>query len=62
MKLLSSIFLIIGGLSGTAICFMSNIVANSSLAIIDGLELSIWLGLFFVVAFLSGLYYMFLAN
>ena len=62
MKFLSSFFLIIGGLFGTAICFLSNIVVNSSLAIIDGLELSIGLGLFFMVAFLSGLYYLLLTN
>ena len=62
MKFLSGIFLIIGGLSGTVICFLSNIVSNSSLAIFDGLDLSVWLGVFFIVAFLSGLYYMFLTN
>jgi hypothetical protein len=62
MKFLSSIFLMIGGLSGTVICFLSDIISNSSLALIDGLDLSVWLGLFFVVAFFTGLYNMFLTN
>ncbi len=62
MKLLSSLFLIFGGLFGMAISFLGNIVVNSSLAIFDGLELSIGLGLFFIVAFLSGLYYLLSTN
>ena len=56
MKFLFSLVLIIGGLCGIAVSFLSNIVANSSLAIFDGLELSIWFGLFSIVVFINGIH------
>ncbi len=56
MKLLLSLLLILGGLFGVAISFLSSIVVNSSLAIFDGVELSIWLGWFFILVFLNGIY------
>lgn len=62
MRLLLGILLTIGGLCGAVMSFISDIVVNSSLAIIDGLELSIGIGVFFIVAFLSGLYIMFLTD
>jgi hypothetical protein len=59
MKFILSLILIIGSLFGIAICFMSDIVADSSLAIFNGLDLSLKLGLFFVAVFLGGLSLMF---
>ena len=56
MKLLFGALLVIGGLCGAAMSFLCKIVVNSSLPIFDGLELSIALGSFFVVAFLSGIH------
>jgi len=56
MRLLFGLFLTIGGIIGTIISFLSSIVVNSSLSILDGLELSAWLGLFFIIAFISGVY------
>ena len=48
--------MIIGGLCGAAMSFLCKIVVNSSMPIFDGLELSIGLGSFFIVAFLSGIH------
>ena len=62
MKFLLGIFLIIGGICGIAISFLSNIVVNSSLPIIDGLELSLGFALFSIVVFLTGVYDLLSAN
>ena len=59
MKLLFGMFLMTSGLCGIAISFLSNIVVNSTLPIINGLELSVCLGLFSIIALLSGLYNLF---
>ena len=59
MRFLLSLLLVIGGISGIAICFLSDISVSSSLYILDGLELSIVLGVFSVVVFLNGLYNLF---
>ena len=56
MKILVSLALISSGLCGSAMSFLSEIVVNSPFAIIDGLELSIWLGVFFLFVFLYGIY------
>jgi hypothetical protein len=62
MKTLSSLMLILCGLTGAAVSFLSNIMVNSTISLINGRDLSMWLGLFFIFAFLSGLYYLFLTN
>ena len=62
MKFLLGIFLIIGGICGITISFLSNIVVNSSLPIIDGLELSLGFALFSIVVFLTGVYDLLSAN
>lgn len=59
MKVLFGMLLMLGGLCGMAIAFCGNIVVNSSLPIIDGLELSIGLGLFSIIVFLGGIYNLF---
>ena len=55
MKFILSLFLVIGSLVGIAVCFMSDIVADSSLALFNGMELSLKFGLFFIAVFLGGL-------
>lgn len=55
MKLVFGVFLIMGGLCGAAMSFLSKIVVDSSLPIFNGLDVSMALGLFFIVVFLSGL-------
>jgi hypothetical protein len=56
MKVLISLALIGSGLCGSAMSFLSEIVVTSPFAIIDGMELSIWLGVFFLFVFLYGIY------
>ena len=62
MKLLFGVICIIGGLTGVAIGFLSNIVVTSSLEIINGLELSMWIGLFSIFVFISGVINLFSTN
>ena len=62
MKYLLGFLLIIGGLCGVAIGFLSNIVVHSSLTVIDGMDLSTGLGLFSIVVFVSGTYTMLSTN
>ena len=62
MKFLFGVLLIVGGICGTAMSFLSEIIVNSSLPIFDGLQLSVGLGLFFIVAFLSGIQILFSTN
>lgn len=62
MRILLGILLMIGGLCGAIMSFFGTIVVSSSLAIIDGLELSIGLALFSLVVFLSGLCHLLPSN
>jgi hypothetical protein len=55
MKFVLSLILIVGSLAGIAICFMSDIVADSSVAVFNGMDLSFKFGIFFVAVFLGGL-------
>jgi hypothetical protein len=55
MKLILSLLLVIGSLVGMAISFMSEIVVDSSFSLFNGMELSMKLGIFFIVVFLGGL-------
>jgi hypothetical protein len=55
MKFVLSLILIVGSLAGIAICFMSDIVADSSVAMFNGMDLSFKFGIFFVAVFLGGL-------
>lgn len=55
MKYILSFILVVGSLVGIAVCFMSDIVVDSSLALFNGMELSLKLGIFFVAVFLGGL-------
>ena len=62
MRLLFGMILMIGGLCGAVMGFMGNVVVNSSLTAIDGLELSIGLALFSIVVFISGVANLFPSN
>ena len=62
MRFLFGILLMIGGLCGTAMSIMSNIVVDSSLFLFDGLEPSFGLAVFSIVAFFSGLFNMVSTN
>jgi len=56
MKLLFGAILFIGSVFGMLVSFLSQIVVNSSLSVINGLEMSLALGIFFIMTGLSGLY------
>ena len=59
MKFLLSFVMVIGSVVGIAVCFMSDIVVDSSMPIFNGIDLSLYLGLFLVAVFLGGLSLMF---
>jgi hypothetical protein len=59
MKFLLSFILVIGSMVGIAVCFMSDIVVDSSLAFFNGMDLSRYLGIFMVAVFIGGLTLMF---
>ena len=50
-----SFILVIGSLVGIAVCVLSDIVVDSSLALFNGINLSLTLGVFLVAVFLGGL-------
>ncbi len=55
MKLLFSIIVLLGGLCGIAIGFLGRILVSSDILGINDLEISLWLGVFSIAVFLSGL-------
>lgn len=59
MKFLLSFILVIGSLIGIVICFLSNIVVDSSFTLFDGIDMSLSLGIFLVAVLLGGLSLMF---
>jgi hypothetical protein len=59
VKFLLSFVLVIGSLVGIALCFLSDITVDSSLALFNGRDMSLWLGIFFAAVFLGGLSLMF---
>jgi len=56
MRLSCGIVLLVGSLIGMVLSFISDIVVNSSLASFNGMEISMVLGLFFVITFFGSLY------
>ncbi len=62
MRFIFSILLIVAGLCGVGICLISKISVTSSYYVLDGMELSIALGVFSIVVLLNGLYNLFSKN
>lgn len=56
MKLLFGAVLFIGSIIGMLVSFLSQIVVNSSVSVINGLEMSLALGIFFILTGLTGIY------
>jgi hypothetical protein len=56
MKLLFGAILLFGSIVGMLVSFLSQIVVNSPVSVINGLEMSWALGIFFIMAGLSGIY------
>ena len=55
MRLLFAMVLMIGGLAGAVMSFTGTITVSSTLAVIDGTELSMAIALFSLVVFISGI-------
>ena len=58
MKLMFGVVLFLGSICGILVSFMSQITVNSSLPVINEMEMSLILGVFFIMTGLSGLYMM----
>ena len=55
MRFLLNAILILGGLLGAVIAFMSEVTVTSPYQFFDGLNVSLILGIFCVVAFIQGI-------
>jgi hypothetical protein len=55
MRLLLAMILMIGGLVGAVMSFTGTITVSSTMAVIDGTELSMAIALFSLVVFISGI-------
>jgi hypothetical protein len=62
MRLLFAMILMIGGLVGAVMSFTGTITVSSTLAVIDGTELSMALALFSLIVFISGVSNLFSSN
>ena len=54
MKFLFNLVLVFGGIGGAVIGFLSHIVVESSYELINGLDLSLMLGVFGLIACIQG--------
>ena len=59
MKMLFNMLLIMGGLCGAAIAFLSDVTVSSSLNMINGMEFSLILGAFSVIIIINAIVGMF---
>jgi len=59
MKMLFNVLLIMGGLCGAGVAFLSDVTINSSLNMINGMELSIVLGIFSIIVIINAIVNMF---
>ena len=59
MRFVFSLVLIIFGLCGIAVGFLSNISVSSSYNLLDGMEFSMVLAVFSIVVLLNGVYNLF---
>jgi hypothetical protein len=55
MKFILSFILVLGSMVGIAVCFTSDIVVDSSMAFLNGMDLSLKFGIFFIAVFLAGI-------
>jgi hypothetical protein len=62
MRFLFNLVLIFGGIGGAVIGFLSRVVVESRYTFIDGLNLSVMLGVFGVIACIQGFANLFASN
>ncbi len=56
MRILCGIIMVIGSILGMLISFFSEITVNSDVAILNGIQLSLGLAIFFILTCLGGIY------
>jgi hypothetical protein len=56
MRVLCGIIIFCGSILGMLISFFSEITVNSELSILNGVQLSLGLGIFFILTALGGIY------
>ena len=56
MRVMCGIIMVVGSILGMLVSSSSQIVVNSDISILNGMQLSIGLGIFFMLSCLSGIY------
>lgn len=56
MRVICGIIMIVGSILGMMVSFFSQITVNSDLSILNGMQVSMGLALFFILSCLSGIY------
>ena len=56
MRVMCGIIMVVGSILGMLVSSSSQIVVNSEISILNGMHLSIGLGIFFMLSCLSGIY------
>jgi hypothetical protein len=54
MKFLLNLVLVFGGIGGAVVGFLSRVIVESSYSVINGLDLSLMLGVFGIIACIQG--------
>jgi hypothetical protein len=56
MRVLCGIIMVVGSVLGMLVSFSSKITVTSEVSIINGMQLSLGLGIFFILSCLGGIY------
>ena len=56
MRIICGIILVVGSIFGMFLSFFSQITVNSEVSVFNGMQLSMGLGVFFILACLGGIY------
>jgi hypothetical protein len=56
MRIICGIILVVGSVFGMCLSFLSRITVNSDVSVFNGMQLSMGLGIFFILACLGGIY------
>jgi hypothetical protein len=56
MRVICGIIMVVGSILGMFLSFFSQITVNSDVSVFNGLQLSMWLGIFFILSLLGGIY------
>ncbi len=56
MRVLCGIIIVCGSILGMLVSFLGQITVNSEVSLLDGIHLSLGLGIFFILTALGGIY------